>query len=145
MKRSLTGSLVVCVAAAAFTAGALVLNDDSPGPTTVPVVSDGATVPVGGGYRGPADGGPAAAAAAAAPITLVIQGLAFGPATAGAGGRVVIQNRDGVAHTVTADKGAFDTGIGPKATATLVAPSAPGSYKFTCLIHPQMSGTLVVR
>ena len=75
----------------------------------------------------------------------MIQGLAFGPVTAAPGGRVVVQNRDGVAHTVTAANGAFDTGIGAKATVNLVAPTAPGSYRFTCLIHPQMSGTLVVR
>jgi plastocyanin len=141
MRRSLTGSLVVCVAAAAFTAGALVVNDDVPGPAAV--AAPGATG--GNAYRGPA-AGPAAAPTGAAPATLTIQGLAFGPVTAGRGGRVLVQNRDGVAHTVTADTGAFDTGqVGPKATVTLTAPATPGNYRFTCLIHPQMSGTLVVR
>lgn len=143
MKRSLTGSLVVCVAAAAFTAGALVLNDDSPVPAAVPAAAGGAPAPAGGAYPGP--GGGSTATATAAPATLEIKGLAFGPVTAARGGRVVVQNRDNVAHTVTAAGGEFDTGIGAKATATLTAPATAGSYHFTCLIHPRMSGTLVVR
>ncbi len=100
--------------------------------------------PASGEYANPAGGG-TGTAAAAAPATLEIQGLKFGPVTAGRGGRVVVQNRDSVAHTVTATGGEFDTGVGPKATVNLVAPTAPGSYRFTCLIHPQMSGSLVVR
>ena len=136
MRSKITGSLLVIVAAAVFTAGALVLNDDSPGrATAAPAASQT------GGYAAPARAG-----AGAAPAVLEIRGFAFGGVTAGAGGRVSIQNRDGVQHTVTADSGAFDSGrIGPNATGTVVAPAKASSYRFTCLIHPQMSGTLVVR
>ena len=148
MRTKLTGSLAVCVAAAVFTAGALVLNNDSPGPAPVAAASDGATVAAG--TRRLPHGGRADRARPPpprpAPATLEIKGLAFGPVTAGRGGRVSVQSRDGVPHTVTADNGAFDSGrIGPNGTATIVAPAAPGSYRFTCLIHPQMVGTLVVR
>ena len=152
MRTKLTGSLAVCVAAAVFTAAALVLNDDSPAPAPVAAAATGteagaAAASRAGGY-GTAARGPSASAAAGAqaPATLEIKGLAFSPVTAGRGGRVSVQSRDGVPHTVTADNGSFDSGrIGPNGTATIVAPAAPGSYRFTCLIHPQMVGTLVVR
>ena len=154
MTTKLTGSLAVCVAAALFTAGALVLNNDSPGPTPVATASAGGTEPGettaprrAGGYGTAAEGpGSNSAAGTQAAATLEIKGLAFGPVTAGPRARVPIQSRDSVPHTVTADDGAFDSGrIGPNGTATIVAPAAPGSYLFTCLIHPQMTGTVVVR
>ncbi len=156
MTTKLTGSLAVCVAAALFTAGALVLNNDSPGPSPEPGAiaataggtEPGATAaPRPGGYGTAAKGsGSNSTAGAQAAATLEIEGLAFSPVTAGPRARVPIQSRDSVPHTVTADGGAFDSGrIGPNGTATIVAPAAPGTYRFTCLIHPQMTGTLVVR
>ncbi len=150
MRTKVTGSLVVCVAAAVFTAGALVLNSDSPGRTPVTAAASGAgpsvpAAPRAGGY-GAAARGSSSAAGTQAPATLEIKGLAFSPVTAGPRGRVSVQSRDAVPHTVTADNGSFDSGrIGPNGTATITAPSGPGSYRFTCLIHPQMVGTLVVR
>lgn len=160
MKTKVTGSLIVCLAAAVFAAGALLLNKDSPGPTpTAAAAAAAATVAPasasasgGGGYRAPTGvpggGVPAvgSAAAAAATAKLEIRNFTFSPVTAGPGGRVSIQSRDSVPHTVTADGGGFDSGrVAPNGTATIVAPKTPGSYRFTCLIHPQMSGTLVVR
>ena len=145
MKRSLTGSLVVCVAAAAFTAGALILNDDSPAPAAVPAATGDATRP-GRQVRLPRVP-PMPAPATAAPATLADPGPGLR-----AGHRR--RRRDGswsrtataCAHTVTAAKRRLrHRRIGAKATVNLVAPTAPGSYRFTCLIHPQMSGTLVVR
>ncbi len=144
MKTKITSSLVVCIAAAAFTAGALVLNDD--GSNNPAPVAAGSAPSAGQGYaRQPgATGG--AAAGSAAPIVLEVRDFAFGAVTAQPGGSVVVQNRDAVAHTVTADGGRFDSGrVNPRGTAAITAPAAPGSYRFTCLIHPQMSGTLVVR
>ncbi len=150
MRTKLTGSLIVCLAAAAFTAGALLLNQDSPGPAPVAMAADATadaspTSTPGGAYRTPARGSPAGAPAGN-PARLEIQGFAFSAVTAGRRGGVAIQNRDGVPHTVTADNGGFDSGrVAPIGTARIVAPAAPGNYRFTCLIHPQMSGTLVVR
>ena len=71
MKTKITGSLVVCIAAAAFTAGALVLNDD--GSNNPAPVAAGSAPSAGQGYaRQPgATGG--AAAGSAAPIVLEVR------------------------------------------------------------------------
>ncbi|MFC7485979.1 cupredoxin domain-containing protein [Knoellia sp. CPCC 206453] len=67
------------------------------------------------------------------------------PASVAPGAKISITNADPSAHTVTANDGAFDVEIGPDGTATLTAPSKPGSYPFICSFHPNMTGTLVVR
>ena len=62
------------------------------------------------------------------------------------GERIVVTNDDSVAHTVTADGGAFDTGtVAPNGgTRTFFAPTTPGSYPFHCAFHTYMVATLVV-
>ncbi|HKA04166.1 MAG TPA: cupredoxin domain-containing protein [Acidimicrobiales bacterium] len=123
MTARITGSLVVCAAAAAFTAGALVVNAaDHPAPVA------------------------AAPAATAGPSTLTIKNFAFSTVTAKPGATITVVNRDGVTHTVTADAKAFNTGpVQAGASVTVRAPSAPGTYKFFCSIHPEMAGTLIVK
>jgi plastocyanin len=127
MTARITGSLVVCVAAAAFTAGALIVN-----------AADDAT---------PVSAAPApAVAAGAASATVVIKDFAFSSATVRPGATVTVTNRDGVSHTVTADANAFNTGpLKAGASVTLRAPTKPGTYTFFCAIHPNMTGTLVVK
>ena len=114
MKR-ITGSLVVCAAAGALTAGALFYQ---PGTSTSAV---------------PAPAG-----------TVQIKGFAFTPATARRGAAVTIVNGDSVDHTVTADAGAFNVKARGGASVTFRAPSRAGTYTFFCTIHPEMTGTLVV-
>jgi plastocyanin len=117
----LTGSLLVCAAAGAFTAGALVLN-----------------------------GGPSTTASAGAPqvgstTQIEISGFAFAATPVAPGSTVTVANRDGEAHTVTASDGAFDSGPIPTGKAVaFVAPSTPGTYQIVCTIHPSMHGELVV-
>jgi plastocyanin len=123
MKR-ITGSLVVCVGAGLFTAGALLFGpgDQPPAPTATP-----------------------SAAASANTATLQIDNFKFASITVKGGAVVSIANRDDATHTVTADKGAFNVKANGKSTASLRAPSAPGTYTFFCAIHPQMHGTLTVK
>ena len=65
--------------------------------------------------------------------------------TAAAGGTVHVTNNDSEAHSVTADAGnAFDITIQPGETKTLTAPNKAGSYKFRCMFHSNMHGTLTV-
>jgi plastocyanin len=125
MTARITGSLVVCAAAAVFTAGALIVNAaDDPAPV--------AAAPA-----------PAAAGGAAA---ITIKDFAFSPATVRPGATVTVTNRDGVGHTVTADAKAFNSGtVKAGAAVALRAPTAPGTYAFFCAIHPDMKGTLVVK
>jgi plastocyanin len=66
------------------------------------------------------------------------------PASVSPGATVTVHNMDGLAHTVTADGGDFDSPA-PAGTSSFTAPTKPGSYPFHCSIHPEMHGTLVVK
>jgi plastocyanin len=78
--------------------------------------------------------------------TLTISNFMYSPdsLTVRAGTKIRITNRDGTAHTLTADNGAFDSGtIGAGQTRDLVI-SKPGTYTFHCLFHAFMTGTIKV-
>jgi plastocyanin len=120
----ITGSLVVCSLAAAFTAATLIINPD-PAHHAVPA-APAVTLP-------------------GAPATVSIQQFAFSPVTAAPGAVVTVQNLDEVGHTVSATDGSFDSGVVEPATAgSFVAPTTPGVYTFICAIHPSMTGQLTV-
>lgn len=111
--------LVVCCAAGAFTAGALLIKDDP---------------------------GPASTAAPNAKVTMHIKNFAFVGLIVAPGSRVAVANDDRVAHTVTGAGAAFDSGkVTGAGSGSFTAPALPGSYRFVCSIHPDMHGTLVVR
>ncbi len=85
------------------------------------------------------------------PPTVAIQNFEFRPATL----RVTIRsgetrqeirwvNNGSVAHTVTADRGVFNSGqLAPGATFS-VAFTAAGSFDYHCEIHSTMKGQIVV-
>jgi plastocyanin len=135
MKR-ITGSVVVCVGAGLFTAGALfyqpATGSSGPAPAAVAAVA-----PSGPYAKGPANK-PASAA------SLAISGFAFSASRARPDASVSVTNADDVAHTVTADNGGFAVTVPAHGTALFAAPRTPGTYRFTCSIHPSMHGTLVV-
>jgi plastocyanin len=91
-------------------------------------------------------------ASAQAGITITIQNFTFHPAdfTVSPGEVVKVINKDGVAHTLTAVPGStplghFDTGaIASGGSATFVAPSTAGAYKYECSIHTFMTGVMTV-
>ena len=66
------------------------------------------------------------------------------PARVSPGSQMSIKNLDAQAHTVTSKKGGFDVKVDPNGTATLTAPTTPGSYPVVCSFHANMSATLVV-
>jgi plastocyanin len=136
MKR-ISGSLVVCVGAGLFTAGAL-FREPAGRPAPAAAASTAGTGTVTYGTGRPAGG-------TAAVATLEIADFAFGDVTAAPGAAVDLVNRDGADHTVTAEDGDFDVAIAGGASGSFTAPAAPGTYAFFCAIHPQMKGTLVVR
>jgi plastocyanin len=75
---------------------------------------------------------------------VTIKGFAFSPKTitVKAGAKIKVSNKDGTAHTVTANKGAFDTGdIDGGSSATITA-KKPGTYAYHCNIHSSMKGTV---
>jgi plastocyanin len=76
---------------------------------------------------------------------VTIDGFSFAASPVTAGASFTVDNRDSVAHTVTADDGAFDVRVGGGSDAGVTAPDEPGTYAFHCEIHPSMTGELVVR
>ncbi|MDQ1488844.1 MAG: hypothetical protein QOD57_3375 [Actinomycetota bacterium] len=80
------------------------------------------------------------------PGTVVIRELAFNPAQINARvGEDVVWHFDdkGVAHTVTADNGSFDSGKRTDGEFHMAFPQ-PGSYSYHCSIHPDMKGMVMV-
>jgi plastocyanin len=84
--------------------------------------------------------------AAAKPNTITIKDFSFAPEplTVKTGTTINVTNTDGTAHTVTAVKGAFDTGdIAGDGTARITV-DRPGTYAYFCDIHQYMKGTIDV-
>ena len=81
----------------------------------------------------------------AADATIPIADFAYPPTTnVNVGDSVTWNNTSGVAHTATADGGAFDTGnIADGASASITFDTA-GTFAYHCTIHPAMVGSIVV-
>jgi plastocyanin len=88
----------------------------------------------------------AGSAESAATGSITIANFEFGqPVTVAPGATVEVQNTDSAPHNVTADGGAFATeNIRQDETATFTAPTRPGRYAYSCTLHPEMTGTLIV-
>jgi plastocyanin len=75
-----------------------------------------------------------------------IEGMTFNPSdiTVAAGTTVTWTNKATIAHTVTSDKGLFDSGnIGSNGTFSFKF-AAAGTYPYHCAIHPSMTATVIV-
>lgn len=78
---------------------------------------------------------------ATADVVVTIAGMSFTPSTIAVqpGQTVAWKNADGIAHTATADGGAFDTGaIASGATSKPITISTSGALKYHCSVHPGM-------
>jgi plastocyanin len=84
--------------------------------------------------------------ASGAPGTIVAADFTLSDLTVEPGAEVVLDNQDSVAHTATADDGAFDLGevAAGETSGPATAPDEPGDYGFHCEIHPDMTATLTV-
>jgi len=70
----------------------------------------------------------------------------FTPLTVSPGQKVEVVDEDDEPHTLTATDGGFDTGsFDGTNPGSFTAPNEPGTYEFTCEIHPSMTGTLTVQ
>lgn len=78
--------------------------------------------------------------------TITIAGFAFGQTlTVEPGATVKVVNTDAAPHNVTAGDESFKTkNLNQDDTATFTAPTTPGRYEFSCTLHPEMTGTLIV-
>jgi plastocyanin len=79
-------------------------------------------------------------------VNVNISGSAFSPAnvTVRVGDIVRWTNNDGIAHTVTANGGAFNSGNLNNGATFSYTTTATGTFAYFCAIHPGMTGTVVV-
>jgi plastocyanin len=127
MRRTLV-ALTLLVAAGVLAAGCGGSGGDGGGsPTTT-------AAPTTSGAGTPASG-----------TAVAIDNFAFSPAALNVkmGQQVTWTNKQDVAHTVTADGGAFDHPMPSGATFSFTFATA-GTVAYHCTIHPFMKGTVVV-
>ena len=112
---------------------------DTPAPYSTPVYNTPApTTP-------PAPASTGSPAPAASPIMVYIRNFAFVPSslTIKVGQSVTWRNDDQASHTVTSDKGLFDTNLDRGVVFTYTF-TKEGKYAYTCRYHPYMTGTITV-
>ena len=85
----------------------------------------------------------------AAPVTSIrIADFLFSPdpATVKAGRRITVSNADRAPHTLTQEGGSpsFDSGTIKGGKRGSVTFSEPGTFKYYCVFHPTMKGTVTV-
>lgn len=81
------------------------------------------------------------------PTRIVVKGFMFNPTplTVKAGSTVTWTNMDEEPHTVVSDTGLFKSGGMDTNESFSFKFDKPGTYHFTCSIHPNMVGTIVVQ
>jgi plastocyanin len=99
----------------------------------------------GGGGSSSDGGGSSSTGGQGGGNAVTIDNLAFSPATLNlkTGQEVTWTNKQDIAHTVTADGGAFDHQMPPGATFSFTFDKA-GSFPYHCTIHPSMTATIQV-
>jgi plastocyanin len=78
---------------------------------------------------------------------IVIQDFMFTPnsLTVKAGSTVIWVNKDDEPHSVVSDTGLFRSGAVDTNETFSFKFDKPGTYHFTCAIHPRMVGTIIVQ
>jgi plastocyanin len=81
------------------------------------------------------------------PTKIVVKDFMFSPTplTVKAGSTVTWTNMDDEPHTVVSDSGMFKSGGMDTNDSFSFKFDKPGTYHFTCSIHPRMVGTIVVQ
>jgi plastocyanin len=123
--------------------------------TLIPVTPVAGSAPAGSPATSLAptpDPAPTAATAPAAPTAaaafeVTLAGRAFSPAVVevSVGDTVTWINDDDTEHTVTAFEGAFDSGELAEGASFSFTFDSPGEYRYRCLFHSEMQGTIIVR
>ena len=144
---------LVSLAASLFAIGAAVSSDDDGGEAARSASVAPSSPETTAGEASGETGDPAATAAAASDgpaashLDIEITNFAFGPAeaTVTVGTEVVWTNNDGFDHSIVFEGNAFDPSPNLAQGDTFrVTFTEPGSYRYLCGIHPEMSATIVV-
>lgn len=80
-------------------------------------------------------------------VQVAVRDFMFSPATSTVkpGSTVTWTNLDDEPHTVLSDSGLFKSGALDTNESFSFRFDKPGTYRFTCSIHPRMTGIIVVR
>jgi plastocyanin len=118
-------------------------------PAAAPTVNTtAATTPATTGTQPAASNGLTSAAASAGPATgaIAISDSGFTPATfrLALGGTLTFANNGKAAHTVTATDGSFDSDMIRSGGSWAHTFSTAGSFTYSCILHPNMKGTVQV-
>ena len=89
----------------------------------------------------------AAEAAPEGPTVVMAKDFMFAPTslTVAAGSTVTWTNRDDEPHTIVSEGGLFRSAALDTNESFSFRFEKPGTYRYTCSIHPRMVGTIVVR
>ena len=81
------------------------------------------------------------------PTQIAVKDFMFQPAslTIKVGATVTWTNKDDEPHTVKSDTGLFRSGAMDTNESFSFKFDKPGTYHFTCSIHPRMTGTIIVQ
>lgn len=87
-----------------------------------------------------------ASAAEPAHAVIDLKAFMFAPTalTVAAGTTVAWKNMDPEPHTVASIDGAFRSGALDQGESFTFTFAKPGTYRYVCSIHPQMTGTIIV-
>lgn len=132
---NVTGRRLSVLCATLLVVGLSACGGDDSGGGSAATTTAGATATTAGATGTSAAGGGA--------IAVTIEGFAFDAKPVTADQPFEVENKDGTAHTFTADDGAFDVHLAAGATES-VDGLAAGTYAFHCTIHSSMKGTLQV-
>jgi plastocyanin len=90
--------------------------------------------------------GTSTVAAADDPSTIVVKSFMFAPMTikVKVGTKVTWMNKDEEPHTVSSDDGLFRSSAMDTDESFSYKFDKPGTYHYTCTIHPRMVGTITV-
>jgi plastocyanin len=90
--------------------------------------------------------GSAPALAANDPNTIVVKSFMFTPTNlkVKAGTKITWMNKDEEPHTIASDAGAFRSSALDTDESFSYKFDQPGTYHYTCTIHPRMVGTITV-
>ena len=77
---------------------------------------------------------------------VAIEGFAFEPAeiTASVGSTITWYNKDSDIHTVTAQDGTFDSGSLARDDTFSYTFEQTGTFEYYCILHPYMTGKVIV-